>query len=208
MKFHHLVTGFVVLGLSASIALAAGKSDSVRSSRSAAKKAESVSVSSTSSGHTRMGVGFTTGNFGDSKTALSAWFDLNDAHSIQPMFFIGGTSPFTFGAGANYRYTLSGDQKNGFHLGGGLMLGIANKGGALASSLNAIAIAAGGGAADSTGFFININPMVGAHFTISGLERVMFSVEGGMSFQIIGGNFNYTVNSASDLLGLSIHYFL
>jgi hypothetical protein len=138
----------------------------------------------------KVGVGFATGNFGGSSTALSGWFDLTTMQSIQTVATIGGVNPFQFGFGAVFRNTLVGNHQQGFHVGGGFNLGTF----------------ATGNATQPTRFYTDVFPEFGVHVTIPG-TNVMASFDGGAVFQVYGGQFEFSLASLSRALGLSVHYF-
>ncbi len=151
-----------------------------------------IAESATSTVDHALGVGLTTyaGN------AFSAWYQLDAANSVQGLFSIATTSPFTFSVGGIYRHTLKGDRHNGFHLGGGVILG----------TTPGTATLVGGTVTTSTNFIANISPTIGVHFTLPHLDSMLFSLDGGPQFIINGGTFRFQANAYSGLLGLSAHY--
>ncbi len=54
---------------------------------------------------------------------LTALFPIGDAGAIQAYFALYDSDPNTYGLGAIYKHTISGNQSTGFHVGGGLGLG-------------------------------------------------------------------------------------
>ncbi len=149
----------------------------------------------TSGGHSRVGLGFAT--YGGALTApgsLSAWIDFNSTNSIQIFTSIGSSSPFTFGIGAAYRYTLLGAQDDGMHIGIGFNLGTA---------AGAAAAAAAG-----TTFFMQIVPVAGFHFSLGGhVNNIQLSFDGGPSFMVTPSPFQLTMGALSAHFGAAIHYF-
>jgi hypothetical protein len=128
---------------------------------------------------------------GSEVPALTAIWSFSDLASIQFYLGIPSISPaFLMGGGANFRYSVAGDNSKGVHVGGGLGLGAKNFGGARA-------------------FFINIAPTVGVHFEI--VDRVLVSVDSGVTFSLMPGganNIDITLGGRSLLLGMSFVYIL
>lgn len=142
----------------------------------------------------RFGMGFATfgssGAFPGNNSALSFWIDFNSKNSLQPFFGVTASDPFSFGVGAIYRYTLSGAQASGFHVGGGFNLGTDDNG-ALGNK-----------------FFCNIFPVVGLHFNLgSHVNNVALSFDGGPVFHVTPSPFAFRTLPVSALAGASIHYF-
>jgi hypothetical protein len=179
--------------------LALGLSFCVASSSSAADRAKGSSAfGSTPSGFAttskRVALGFTTAGVltipGANTTALSGWFELSPSTSLQTTFGIAGTSPFQFGVGGYFRSRVSGNESAGFHVGGGLNLGSFSQG------------------AVGTDFYVVISPLAGMHFNVPSISNIFLTLDGGVNFRIIGGNFDVAVQNTSPALGLSIHYIL
>ncbi len=168
--------------------------DKKKKSHEAAETASApvIAESTSSTVDHALGLGLTTyaGN------AFSAWYQLDAANSIQGVFSIENTSPFTFSVGGLYRHTLKGDRHNGFHVGGGAILGTT----AGTTTITAT------GVSSSTNFVVNITPNLGVHFTLPHLDSMLFSIDGGPQFIINGGTFTFQANGYSGLLGLSAHY--
>ncbi|MDZ4661850.1 MAG: hypothetical protein SGJ18_09565 [Pseudomonadota bacterium] len=58
---------------------------------------------------------------------LTGLFPIGDNGAIQAYFALYDSDPNTYGIGAIYKYTISGNQSSGFHVGGGLGLGTWSK---------------------------------------------------------------------------------
>lgn len=134
------------------------------------------------------GVDATGGSVGGQ--ALSVKFNLGANGSVQGLFAIGSTNPFTFSIGGVYRHRFLGDGDPGFHLGAGLNLGTV-------------------GAPGST-FFLNLFPLMGFHFPLGGsLRRITLMFDGGINFHLTPG-FQMQAGPGGGLLGGllggSIHY--
>lgn len=142
----------------------------------------------------RLGLGLSTISVGNASSAFSIWGDIDTKKSFQGLFAIGSTDPFQFGVGGALRFTVSGNQATGFHLGGGLNLGsIANPNAAATGS--------------ATAFYIVIQPLAGIHFSLPSLSNIQLSLDGGPSFQVVDGDFQLGIGGLSSALGLSVHYF-
>ncbi len=128
---------------------------------------------------------------GSEVPALTAIWSFSELSSVQFYLGIPTVSPaYLMGGGANFRYSVAGDNSRGLHVGGGLGLGAKFFGGART-------------------FFINIVPTVGVHFEI--VEKVLVSVDSGVTFSLIPGgatNIDITLGGRSLALGLSIVYIL
>ncbi len=147
-----------------------------------------------SSPEMHFGAGFTT--FGVGNGSLSGILELPEyKSSIQAFFGIGGTSPFTMGAGALYRYTLVGTMATGLHIGAGFELGAANTG---AGAITGTSVAAG------NAFAANFPLIAGFHFPVA--DKIQVSLDGGSQFQVVSSTFQYTMAPLAALVGLSIHY--
>jgi hypothetical protein len=148
----------------------------------------------------RVGLGFTTAGpltSGGNIPGFSGWFELSGADSLQAVFGIGSTDPFQFGLGGYFRHRVAGNENAGFHLGGGLLLGTVG---------NTVTVA--GVTGSNTDFYIAISPLAGFQFNVPTLSNIFMSVDGGLNFVIVDGNFNLSATSLSPALGLSIHYLL
>lgn len=165
------------------------------------------SHSASSGGETEIGIGYTTlAETGSPSGAASIWIDLNEKQSIQGILGFGTSSPFAFSVGGFYRMSVLGSRAAGFHVGGGIDLGTAA---ASAASISTSITAAVSGASTSTSgsaFFINIRPLAGFHFQLPNLDHVAFSIDGGPTFAINDGNFQFSMGPGGSLLGLSVHY--
>src|SRR5688572_2980409 len=99
---------FAVSLVMASTLLAAEKKTTTTTTRT------SVSASSYSSGSSRLGLGFATfggglvGGLAGTLHTASVMIELNDKMALQPFFGIMSSSPFTFGGGGIFKYTLHG----------------------------------------------------------------------------------------------------
>ncbi len=154
-------------------------------------------------GATRFGLGFAT--YGGPpqlggilvNPSISGWIDFSPLMSIQITAAIASSSPFQFGLGGAFRYTLHGSQADGFHVGFGFNLGTIGNG--------AAAIAAGGG---STTFYLQLVPMFGYHFALGGaLSNLQLAFDGGPVLAVTPSPFQFEILPISMLLGASIHYF-
>ena len=115
-------------------------------------------------------------------TSLSGLIAFSRDFTVQAYLTMGSTSPFTFGAGGIAKYTVSGSNYSGFHVGGGVVLG-------------------------TTGvFFASIPFVAGAHFAIPSLRNLMFSFDAGPRILIQNSTVNFSIDSLSSVLGLSVHY--
>lgn len=144
---------------------------------------------------THIGLGFAT--YGGSSIglgaspAVSVWVDLNTQMSLQGLFAVNSTNPFTFGLGGVFRYNLHGNQTNGFHGGLGFNLGTSQS------------VATPG----TTAFFLNIFPVAGYHFSLGGaVSNLQVSIDGGPVFACTPA-FQFTIQPLSTLVGGSVHYF-
>lgn len=113
---------------------------------------------------------------------VSMTFGAGEKGAIQTYFSIPTTSPFNFGMGGNYKYTLTGMQTMGMHVGGGIGLGSSNSG--------------NGGK-----FFFMFNGIAGIHFALPGTKDVLFHVDAGPSFLINDGAFSFH----AEVLQIGVH---
>jgi hypothetical protein len=188
-----LITAAIAATLSFSSALAAQKYPSRKGSKSVPadmslanpEAADHTEMRHSGTDEARFGFGFS--SIGSTTPGMSGLLNLNSKNALQFIFGINGTSPFTFNTGAYYRFTLTGDDSTGFHLGGGFSLGLA-------------AAFAGG-----TAFFANLQPLCGFHYRIPHAPVVM-SLDGGPTIQISGSSANFGLGAFSQLFGLSAHY--
>ncbi len=142
----------------------------------------------------KTGIGFSTLGVPGDGGSLSGWLQFSERHSLQVIAAIGSTGPvFEFETGGLYRYTLTGNQATGFHVGGGVLLGTFG-------TLNAT------GGTESA-FFIGFGPLAGIHFQIPGLNSIGLSLDGGANFLIADGELNFSIKNLTSALGLSVHYF-
>lgn len=127
--------------------------------------------------------------------SLSTWFTLAERHSLQTYFSIPSTSPFNFGVGTNYKFTLTGDQALGFHIGGGFGLG-STRNPNLASNPKD----------PKNVFFFGFTALGGMHFKVPNLENLMVNFDAGPTFTVVDGNANFTLAGLGGFLGASLHY--
>lgn len=158
--------------------------DSVRTTQS-----YSSSDSSSSSGKMSVGLASSTG-ITRASTALTATFDLKSNFSIQTYLSIASTSPFNFGLGGIAKFTFTEISRNaGLHLGGGVGLGSMN---------------VGAGTASKNEVFVHVLGNAGVHWRFSGLESILFSVDGGPVLSFFNSNTDFSVGAYSEILGLSV----
>lgn len=150
-----------------------------------------TSKSAPSSGGARWGLGVSTATAVTfTNTAFSAIHEFSPSSALHLFLAIERTSPaFVFGTGALYKYNIAGDNRGGFHIGGGLGLGTI-----LAGATNVFGISIGG--------------VAGPHFTVPGVDRLLISADAGVGVSIIDGSANFALGGLSTVLGLSIHYML
>lgn len=111
--------------------------------------------------------------------SLSAQFGLGRASAIQTyaaLYGVNGT--VTFGIGADVKFAVVGDNRKGFHLGGGF----------------------GFGTTAGT-FFANFAGNIGPHFTID--NNILISADAG-PLLTVGGGTDFALTGRSILLGLSM----
>lgn len=149
--------------------------------------------STTISGNHNYGLGLQTfGNLANSSTALSAWINLVDVHSVQLVATIGSTSPFNFGVGGLYRYQMFGTRSAGFHLGSGIALGSKSYAGAKTVGSK---------------FFTDLSALSGFHFMIPETSNIQVNLDAAATLEIVDGDSNFMVGGLSPALGLGVHYF-
>ena len=154
---------------------------------SAAVFALSVSSSALAAGRTvdlQVGLGAaSTTNVIRQIGGLSTLIRINEEHNITGLFGISSVTPsISLGAGFQYSYTVHGNRKQGFHVGGGVGMG------------------ASGGA-----FFFNFNPVVGTSFSIPNLEHILLTADVGPALLVTTTGADFIVGAAP-FLGLAIHY--
>ena len=131
-----------------------------------------------------LGLASVTTGAGGNSTLITAWIPIKSTMGIQPYFGVLGTSgSFNFLAGGAFKATVAGTGSTGLHIGGDVLLG------SVAST-----------------FVATFGGIFGIHFAVH--QSVMLSVEGGPQLGIAGGNTDFTIQSVSSLLGLSLIYFL
>ncbi|MBL7715074.1 MAG: hypothetical protein JNL01_06360 [Bdellovibrionales bacterium] len=194
-----------------SLAMAVSASAFAAKKEKKAETTESAATtfkSSSASGPTDIGLGFSTMDSQNSGTgrAVSALFELNDKSAIQVLFAIHGVSPFTFTAGGIYKMNITGNRNTGVHVGGGLSLGTISAGNNIGGAINAAI--SGANVGSGTSFGVNILPNAGFHFTVPGMDKILFSFDTGLVLAIIGGSVDFGITPYSNLGGLSIHYML
>lgn len=114
--------------------------------------------------------------------AVSGKFNVGNAGSVQALFSIASSNPFVFSVGGVYRHRVLGDGDPGFHLGAGFTLG------------------------DAGGFFVNLFPLAGFHFSLGGaLKRITLTFDGGVNFHVTPG-FQLQAGPLSAVGGGAIHY--
>ena len=89
------------------------------------KNTSSSSSSDSDSGEMAFAVGYSSNTavlYSDSP-GMTGLFPIGDNGAIQGFFALYDSDPNTYGMGAIYKYTISGNQSSGFHVGGGLGLG-------------------------------------------------------------------------------------
>lgn len=212
----------VVSGLLfANLSLAAGNSQRNRGGASGRSvSSDSISTSSAkgsaSAAPARISLGMTTytGYPGSSGTGLSGLFEFDGGNSIQAFLGMGFSSGFSVGAGGIFRHDIKASGDSGFHVGGGLTLGLSTGGTtAAAASLAAAAAAAlGGGAAtvSSVAFGLQALGVGGFHVAVPGTSGNLvahFDAALGLGFTIPAA-FYYNFGGLSPALGMSLHYAL
>lgn len=138
------------------------------------------------------GFGFSTYGGGTSLAtpALSAMIDMTPKVSLQVLFAINGSDPFSFGFGGVLRNIVSGDINGGFHIGAGANLGTFGSGGTTSTST----------------FFLNLFPVAGFGFSLGGAaSNVRLLFDGGAIFHVTP-NFQFSFDTISSMAGASIHY--
>lgn len=88
-------------------------------------KTTSSSDSDSSSGDMGFAVGYSSNSavlYSD-RPGFTGLFPIGDSGAVQAYFALYDSDPNTYGIGAIYKHTISGNQSNGFHVGGGLGLG-------------------------------------------------------------------------------------
>ncbi len=142
----------------------------------------------------RFGLGFATfggGLISGTAHTASLMIELSELIALQPYFGIQSSSPFTFGGGAIFKYTLHGGSDNGFHTGIGFNLGTA---------------VGGAGALAATSFYADIYPVLGMHFSLGGhVSNLKLSFDMGPIFHVTP-TFQFQMTSISGIGGASLHY--
>jgi hypothetical protein len=137
-----------------------------------------------------------------SATALSSWVTLDHSHHIQGYFSVPGTSGrFQFALGGIYKTIIVGTLRNGFHVGGGLALGVPSYSfGGMDFDFES------GEAKTKTPFFFNLIGNAGIHFTLPGVDHILVNLDAGPVLSVIDGNVDFSISGYSPLLGISVHY--
>jgi hypothetical protein len=161
-----------------------------------AKKKTPVYRANSSTAEYGFGVSTSTAVTGTA-TALSGWYGLDEKQGIQVYLGIGSTSPFRFGVGGVYKYTILGKKLVGAHIGGGLGLGLVGT----TATVAGITITT-----PSSTFAVRALGNFGVHFSFRGMEEILFSADSGPALMIASGSTNLTLGAYSALLGLSVHY--
>ncbi len=115
-------------------------------------------------------------------TAITGIWSLNNGQFVQGYFMVESNGTTTFSAvGAAYKYTISGDEAEGLHVGGGL----------------------GIGGSDGNNF-THINGIVGFHFGVA--RQISIHIDGGISVGSANSKSETYFNGNSPLFGLSAVY--
>lgn len=122
--------------------------------------------------------------------AFTAVMELSKRNHLQALFAIPATSPFNLGGALFYKRTVKEHRGAGFHLGGGLGVGL----------LDTIA--------SGSALGVSLNGLAGFHFTLSGAPAVSIHVDAGPSLSLAttspATTANFQVGALSPLLGLSL----
>ena len=184
-----------VIGLLAVFGLGMGSS-SARSTASGVSANSSAEVrESPSHSKVKFGLGVSgTSGLTPSPTAgarsaeASLWVEFNETSALQGLFGIATTSPFVFGAGAIYKHNLIGSWSQGFHVGGGTVLG------------------AGSNGFGGTVFVATLAGVAGLHFKVPSVDHVMLQADLGPALAIQDGSASFAFGTFGPFLGLSVHY--
>ena len=183
-----------ILAVGAPQALASASKDKITSRASA--PASSTSQLYVTDQASKWSLGFTSVSYALASgtnlvpSAFAALLEMSGGNALQFSFSIPGTSPFQMMFGAQYKHTLKSSRGAGFHIGGGLGLGLARV------------------TAASNGFALVINPLVGLHSPLYEGSPVSIHVDGGPAFVLVDGNTDFGVGAGSALLGLTFLYAL
>lgn len=117
--------------------------------------------------------------------ALTALLNLGDRTALQLYFGMSTIDPVNLGGGANFKYSVVGNNSKGFHVGGGVGLGVT-------------------GAALTQTFYINIAPGLGGHYEV--VDGVILAVDASFAVKITTSpsNADMAIGGNSGLLGASI----
>ncbi|MGZ3688706.1 MAG: hypothetical protein ACXWP5_14610 [Bdellovibrionota bacterium] len=126
--------------------------------------------------------------------AITGMIDIGAGNVVQMFFGVGGTSPFSMGAGGAFKHTILGHDNLGLHVGGGFGLG------ALPGGLGSV-------------FAADIAGLAGFHAELPGLAHIQFQFDAGPQFLVTSGGiaatgagFNFSLGPVSAALGLSVLY--
>lgn len=199
MKLFHFVrlvgilaSTSLLLSLTAPAALARSK-DTIRSSSAAA--AVTRSESSAGSGDAGWSLGFSTITYAIGNSAitlpssLTGLLHMSGGNYLQLNTTIIDTNPFQFMVSGLFKHDLSSRRGAGFHIGGGLGLGVQSTGG-------------------GTGFALAINPLAGFHFPFTDNSPVSVHLDGGPIIYILDGSAAFRMSASSYLLGATLVYAL
>lgn len=176
---------FSVMGLVSLCTVALHAADNKSSARATASDARNF------------GIGFAT--FGSNipgpsaLPAISGWIHFDPKNSLQIVWGVNGTSPFTFGMGGVFRHAVVLNGGAAFHVGVGMNVGTVRA--------TAAALATG----STTSFFFNLFPLMGFRLGL-GNAPIELSFDGGPILALTPtADFGFSPLSA--IGGASIHFF-
>lgn len=180
MKINAIIASITCILIS-QLSFAASKSS--RTTKSAEMQFGLTVSSSTSITGTQSVLGL-----GLAGAAVGARIIANDKHHIRAEVAIPSVNPtVSLGFGFHYNYEILGNIRQGLHVGGALGMNVTDITG-------------------STEFIANIVPLVGFHWMLQGLDRLLFSVEAGPNLRVGTPGVDFGVGPVSDLFGMSITY--
>lgn len=157
----------------------------------------SRSAPHTSSGGQGFAVGMTTFTALGGSGGLSALIPVGQ-NVIQTTLTMGTSGGFSFGLGGLYKATVAGNSDTGFHVGGGLGLGVTSTG---STTIAGITVATGG-----TAFALSLGGVAGFHHELVA-NKIQVSFDAGPIITVTPG-VAFSIVPFSSLAGFSIHYFL
>ncbi len=142
----------------------------------------------------RWGLGFSSATkITGSESSLSALLQIDRMQAVQIYFALPSVKPFAFGIGGSYKYIIFGNERVGFHAGGGIGAGT------METTINFEI---------KSKFYASFNGIGGIHFKLKDLDNLLFQLDGGPSVVIINESTTFSINGFTPFMGLSIHYLL